>query len=165
MEKQIMFNYKGGTMNLFTPTHVTMHHSLTKDSETVSWGAIRKWHMGLMDDSPYNMNDIGYQYGIELVNDHYEILVGRFEGQQGAHCPQKNMNRISIGICVIGNFDIQVPDLAQWNLALDLCANICTRYSIPVENVRGHRFYAPYKSCPGKQFNMNDFRADLSTII
>ena len=144
-------------MKLFTPTHVTMHHSLTKDSKTVSWQPVRRYHV-----MELGMIEVGYQYGIELVNTLYEILVGRFEGQQGAHCPQQGMNRISIGILMMGNFDDDYPDMAQWNVGVGLVVNIITRYNIPVENVKGHRDYAPYKSCPGKNFDMNKFRTEVS---
>jgi hypothetical protein len=147
-------------MNLFTPTHVTMHHSLTEDSGTVSWQAIRRYHV--FDNG---WNDIGYQYGIELVNDKYEILVGRYEGEQGAHCPEEGMNRKSLGIMVCGNFDEDYPDMALWNVAVEFVANIITRYNMPLANVKGHRDYNPHKSCPGKNFDLDRFRTEIEDLI
>ena len=150
-------------MNPFKPSYIIIHHSLTKDSKTVSWQPIRKWHMGLHPDSPYKMIDIGYQYGIELVNDRYETLVGRMEGTVGAHT--RGVNGVSIGICLVGNFDNEPPDIAQWKILLKLCANICLRYNISADNVKGHREYAPYKSCPGNAFDMIKFRKDLEAEL
>lgn len=157
----VLFTYRGGNkMNLFIPEYVIIHHSLTKDSKTVSWQPIRRYHVDNL-----GWDEVGYHYGIELVNDQYEILVGRMEGTQGAHCSQEGINQKSIGICCIGNFDDHTPDLAIWSMLLDLVANICLRYNIPVENVKGHNEYAPYKSCPGKAFSMVDFRKDLETYF
>jgi hypothetical protein len=150
-------------MTLFKPSYIMVHHSLTKDSGTVSWQPIRNWHMGLHPDSPYKMIDVGYQYGIELINDKYEILVGRMEGTIGAHT--RGMNGTSIGICCIGNFDKNPPDKDQWSLLLKLCVNICLRYNIPADKVKGHTEYAPYKSCPGNAFDMDKFRKDLETEL
>ena len=59
-------------------SYIMLHHSLTKDGTTVSWQAIRRWHMGLIgsgnknnpDYNPYlekPMKDIAYHFGIELV--------------------------------------------------------------------------------------------------
>lgn len=142
-------------MSLFIPTYVIMHHSLTEDGKTVSWQPIRDYHLSL------GWRDVGYHYGIEIVNDKYEILVGRFEGTNGAHTKEDNKNWESVGICCVGNFDDEEPDMAQWNVAMDLVENICLRYRIPVENVKGHNEYAPYKTCPGKRFDMDLFRDQL----
>jgi len=144
-------------MKIFTPSYIILHHSFTKDSKTVSWQPIREYHLSL------GWQDIGYHYGIEMVNDKFEILVGRFEGTVGAHT--KGLNGLSIGICCVGNFDNEPPDMAQWNILLELCENICRRYNLPVQNVKGHREYAPYKSCPGNAFDLTAFRNQLQDIL
>lgn len=147
-------------MKLFKPEYIIIHHSLTKDSDTVSWQPIRKYHMDTL-----GWSDIGYHYGIEMVNAEYEILVGRMEGTPGAHCKQEGLNRKSIGICCVGNYDNDIVDSAMWRMLLDLCQNICLRYDIPAENVKGHNEYALYKSCPGNLFDMPEFRNDLHVYL
>jgi hypothetical protein len=143
---------------LIKPKYLILHHSYTKDSGTVSWQAIRRYHTDTL-----GWRDIGYHYGIELVNDEYEILIGRLEGETGAHT--RGHNRDSIGICLVGNFDSQTPDQDQWNMLLELVANLCLRYDLNAEDVKGHREFASYKSCPGTSFDLDKFRADLSAII
>ena len=133
--------------------YIILHHSLTKDTKTVSWGAIRRYHKSL------GWRDIGYHYGIEMINNSPEILLGRFEGQIGAHT--RGYNQESIGICLVGNYDkIKVP-LDKWNLLLKLVRNIKQRYNIPIDKIIGHREVASYKSCPGNLFDLDKFRRDL----
>jgi len=133
---------------------VIMHHSLTEDSATVSWGAIRRFHTEVR-----GWKDIGYHYGVELVRFDYEILVGRFEDHMGAHTIGQNDN--SIGVCVVGNWDkLQIPK-AQWLKTLALVRDICKRYGLRASDVYGHRDFAN-KSCPGLNFNMVQFREDLN---
>lgn len=141
---------------LSNKTHIIIHHSLTEDSSTVSWGAIRRYHM-----VDLKWREIGYMHGIELVGDHYEVLLGRDEDADGAHCTQANMNKVGIGICCVGNFDLVAPPKAMWDKCLELCRNIMRRRNIPRENVKGHREYYPAKSCPGKLWDMNKFRKEL----
>lgn len=139
---------------------ITIHHSLTKDSGTVSWNAIRKYHK-----EEKGWRDIGYHYGIELVNDHYEIFVGRFENQDGAHT--KGWNSTTLGICMLGNFDIAVPCEKQMNVTIRLVRSLIYQYDLRIYNVGGHRERSyegilPSKTCPGSKFNMNLFRRALA---
>ena len=143
-----------------TPTHIVLHHSLTKDSGTVSWGAIRRYHT-----KDLGWRDIGYHFGIEMVNDSCEILLGRMPYETGAHCTQQGMNNTSLGICFVGNFDIEKPSDIMWKKGLDLCSVLCKAFKVPVDNIHGHNYYAPYKSCPGKLFNVERFKKDLQFMI
>ncbi len=156
------------------PKRIVLHHSLTKDDKTVSWGAIRKWHMGLIGSpdkgsSDYNsyiekpMTDIGYHFGIELVNDHYAILVGRMMTEQGAHT--KGENEDSLGYCFVGNFDLSEPPPEQWNLGVRSVVSLCTVLSIRPAMIFGHHDFAPYKSCPGVKFNLYGFIQQVSERI
>ena len=140
---------------LYKPEYIIIHHSLTNDSGTVSWSAIRKWHI-----EHNGWRDIGYHYGIEMVKKVPEIFVGRFEGHSGAHT--RYYNKKSIGICLVGNYDAKEPEPEKLNLLIQLTKNIAFRYDIPIKNVLGHCQLANYKSCPGDLFDLDKFRDNLA---
>lgn len=161
------------------PSAIVLHHSLTKDGETVSWGAIRRYHTsykyagkiitreeatGMIDrgksvSRPFI--DIGYHIGIELAGDRYEALFGRMMDQVGAHCRDGGMNHESVGICLVGNFDHEPPPIDQWNLTLKVVRSLMNLFEIKREDVFGHREFAGYKSCPGWCFDLDRFRQNL----
>jgi len=137
--------------------YIILHHSMTKDGKVVDWEAIRRYHI-----ETNGWDDIGYHLGIEKVNDELVIQYGRELSKVGAHCRQNKMNYRGIGICLIGNYDLVPPDKDKWDLLLALCRELQKKFNIPNKNVKGHREFASYKSCPGSQFDMARFRGDLA---
>jgi hypothetical protein len=165
------------------PDAIVLHHSLTKDGACVSWPAIRKYHTSYRCEGhiidPFQVpalidqgapverpwSDIGYHYGIELINDRYEILNGRMLTEPGAHCPAQGMNRRAIGICFIGDFDLAPPSRDQLAIGLSLVRSLMKVFSISLGRIYGHGEVArDGRSCPGKRFNLPQFRTDLLTV-
>lgn len=145
-------------------THIMLHHSLTKDSHTVSWAAIEQYHK-----ETNKWKDIGYHFGLERVVNmdlqrwlapySYQALIGRPVEQEGSACPQGNMNQVAIHICVVGNFDIEYPTEELYErLYKRLVGPLSHQYKIPPENWVGHRDYNPHKSCPGTFFDLDRLR-------
>lgn len=149
-----------------TPTYIVIHHSLTMDSGTVSWGAIRRYHT-----ETCGWKDIGYHWGVEQVGDYYEILVGRTMEMDGAHCVTASMNTRGIGVCCVGNFDLAPPPPAQLEALTRLVAWLQHEFYIPRTKVIGHRdagmmvsldwHVGAFKSCPGKLWDLTEFRKRL----
>lgn len=125
--------------------------------------------------------DIGYHFGVEQVKDDYQIMLGRELNVRGAHVGDGNFNIKSIGICLIGNFDKAAPAEKQFKLGQLLVKRLRAHLAlkgmkIPVASVVGHWEAQQLagvpevgrKSCPGRLFDMDLFRAGLQpdeTII
>jgi len=134
--------------------HIIIHHSLTKDSGSVSWAAIRKYHTEVE-----HWKDVGYHFGVELVGDQFEVLLGRPETMVGAACTQQHMNERGIQVCCVGDYDTVAPPEPMLEVLVNrLLVPLCFRYNIIPANIQGHGVYATYKTCPGKLFNMEDLR-------
>ena len=125
--------------------YIILHHSESKDHNILDWQDIRKWHIDK------GWQDIGYHYGIEKINNQYEILAGRSLLLPGAHTLE--MNKIAIGICCIGNFDIDIPEQNMYIKLKQLLLDLQAIFNIPDKNIKLHRDYSD-KSCPGKNFDL-----------
>ncbi len=137
--------------------YIICHHSLTPDGWTVNTRAIRKYHI-----QQKGWIDIGYHYLLEKVKGEQEIFIGRTLLTKGAHT--LGMNGKSLGICFVGNYDLIVPPQEMWQRGLDLIGDLCRIFDIPYNKVCGHNDFAN-RTCPGKLFDMDSFRADLKRIL
>ena len=152
----------------FRPSYLVIHHSLTRDGNTVNWNAIRRYHVEVNGWSTW-----GYHWGVERVDDEYRILEGRTMLLAGAHTKDGDFNHKSIGVCMVGNFDLEPVPVVQWKLTLALCKKLCGFLDIQPGHVIGHREaqemagIAPEgrKSCPGRLCDMNSFRSDLTALM
>ncbi|MGB3478367.1 MAG: peptidoglycan recognition family protein [bacterium] len=155
---------------------IIIHHSWSKDHDTLDWGGIRRYHCAYRIDAyivtkaEYNRrlkikngklfqvpwSDIAYHFGVEKVGGHYEILIGGSILEHGAHC--KGMNRSSLGICFVGNYDkVEPPEEMLGFAAERLIVPLLKISGYSTDCIVGHRKYAK-KSCPGKRFNLDTFQ-------
>lgn len=125
--------------------YLVIHHSKNRNSLE----SIKELHVNIN-----NWEDIGYHW---LIDGEGTLLKGRDEKFQGAHVFSFNKN--SIGICLIGNFDIKRPSKNQILTLQWLLQKKMREYLIPAENILGHREFPDVKkSCPGKFVNMDEIR-------
>ena len=147
-------------------THIIIHHSASEDAQTYDWEAIDRYHK--IDKG---WEEIGYHLGVEYVNGQEQICIGRSLSKQGGHTI--GMNEVAIGICVVGNFDVQSVTDEKYNVVAGLCNVLMQEFNIPIDNIQFHREYAN-KSCPGELFSKdklleaclvkNNHFADISFI-
>jgi hypothetical protein len=134
-----------------------LHHSFTKDGDTVSVPAIREFHLA------QGWRDIGYHYLLEVVGygngkRSLELIVGRPETEQASACPQGGMNVAAIHYCVVGAFDDAAPSDEVYEKLARHLRSACERYGIPVENIVGHHDFNAGKTCPGRLFDLERVR-------
>jgi N-acetylmuramoyl-L-alanine amidase len=128
--------------------YIIVHHT-----EEIDWD-INKTHKFHQDHRGWS--GIGYNFFIE---ENGEIIKGR-----GYHVGAQaySYNQKSIGICLAGNFDIQTPSIEQLKSLSKLCIFLLDQYNISTTQILGHReLNGITKSCPGKNFNMDQFRESI----
>jgi len=140
------------------PEIVIIHHSLTKDSGTVSAQAIRKYHTEVL-----GWTDCGYHAIIEMVGDRPEIIIGRMMNEQGAHTRRHNRN--SYGLCFVGNYDKDEVPPKMWHLGVRFVASLCDVLNIETRYIFAHNEFSNYKTCPGKNFSVLGFQANVRDLL
>lgn len=147
-------------MSILIPSKIILHCSATADSDSLSWEAIRRYHVDTL-----GWDDIGYHYGVEYYNSELIYKRGRLPHIMGAHCKAAGRNRDSLGVCVVGKFDDVAPSDDKFDAAACLVANLCFVFGIDPDNVYGHSQFEPHKTCPGKKWNMDLFRGEVEHAL
>ncbi len=125
---------------------ICIHHSATADSASSSWEAIRRYHI-----EHNGWDEIGYHYGIEDVYGTLRMRIGRPLSIPGAHAV--GLNATHIGICMVGNFDRDLPSMSRLDYLALVIADIARNYRLEIspETIKYHRDVAD-KTCPGYLF-------------
>ena len=129
---------------LKAPKGIVIHHSATRDTETLSYDAIRRHHVWSS-----KFFDIGYHYVIELIGSEVQVLTGRGLQYMGAHTRGHNA---CIGICVVGNYSKTEPTKDHMKALFCLLHSLLILYpSLSVEDVKFHNEVGGTE-CPGTNF-------------
>lgn len=144
-ETQTFKNLRGKSQDNY-PEMIVVHHSAATENQTIK--SIEDYHLSL------GWEGVGYQY---LITKYGEVYQGRPEYYHGAHTTGHNND--SIGICLVGNFDISLPTEAQKNALVSLIGDIQERYNIGIDKIYPHRKFAN-KTCFGKLLP-DDWAGDL----
>ena len=126
--------------NTNKPEWLVVHHTFGPSNQTFE--AIKHFHVFTR-----GFDTIGYQY---LLTPNGYIYQGRPDKMHGAHAKEQGINKKSLGICLVGNFDKIKPTLEQENSLIELLRAKMKEYKIPLEKIVPHRYFANYKSCFGK---------------
>lgn len=129
-------------------TAIVIHHSASKPATTVE--EIRRWHT---DPPPRGRgwDKIGYHF---IITWDGETHVCRPEDEWGTQVA--NYNDRSLGICLTGDFNWNVPTQAQINSLLALLIRLVKKYGLKYWNIYGHKdikrffvFNTTSTNCPG----------------
>lgn len=135
-------------------TQIVIHHS---GMDMGSLEIIDRYHR-----EKKHWEAAGYHFiiGNGTLSGNGEIEVGpRWKSQQdGAHC--RGHNDTAIGICIVGNFDLdgRKPSQAQLLNLARLTAYLSLRLQIPPNRIHGHRdMDGASTACPGRNFPQKEF--------
>jgi N-acetyl-anhydromuramyl-L-alanine amidase AmpD len=143
--------------------YIILHHSATDEGNAYKFDRYhrkkRKWENGLAYHFVIG-NGKGSRTG--------EIEVGNRWKEQihGAHTANKDFNRISIGICLVGNFEEDnEPAYDQFESLVNLVNYLSKRYNIPKSNIIKHnQVVQKSTACPGKNFPYEKFMARIVSL-
>lgn len=133
------------------PKWIILHHSGGSDAVPLldtsnqTFEMIDQYHKERWDGT--TKSSLGYYCGYHYVIEKSgKVTQARQDLEGGAHTI--GMNYSSIGICMIGNFDLTMPSLAQTQALVTLLSKLQGRYIIPSSKIVPHRTFAK-KTCFG----------------
>ena len=140
--------------------YLVVHHTATRDGDARSIHRLhlkRGWKNGLGYHFVIDNGTRGRRDG--------EIEIGRrwYKQMSGAHANQANMNKIGIGVALIGNFSETHVSEEQLQSLAYLVRTLQRHYGIPTRNVLAHQNVPGARTeCPGTHFPWKRFKRMLN---
>ena len=133
---------------------IIIHHSATRTGNAAIFD---KKHR-----EENHWEGVGYDFvignGTDSRDGQVEVTFRWRQQLTGAHCKTPNnwANENAIGICLVGNFEYEVPSARQMQSLVKLVRFLQNRYRIPKSRIYGHKTTpgARVTDCPGGRFPM-----------
>jgi N-acetyl-anhydromuramyl-L-alanine amidase AmpD len=139
--------------------YIIIHHSATHEGSSLKFHRAhleKGWDKG-----------VGYHFVIDNASDdkhdgQIEVTPRWLKQQDGAHCKASDMNIKGIGICLVGNFNVDDVSSKQMASLVYLVNTLRNYYKIPVNHIMGHGEVPESQTeCPGQEFPWDKFRKKL----
>jgi hypothetical protein len=140
---------------------IVIHHSATPSGSAKSFDRMHK---------EKGWDELGYHFvignGTDTGNGQIEVGARWSKQKWGAHAktPDNQFNDYGIGICLVGNFDIERPTPQQLRSLAKLVAYLEKTYRIPASRVVGHSDTKP-TDCPGRNLNVATVRRMAAQML
>ena len=139
---------------------IVIHHSATPTDDAMNMHRVHKAR-GMKNGLAYHFV---ISNGSRKAYDG-EIFIGdRWKGQlDGGHMKRLSDNKTSIGICLIGNFELRSPTSKQMKSLEGLCEYLMSKCRLSPNQVTTHKILHPnHTVCPGKYFSLSSLRKRIS---
>lgn len=156
---------------------VVIHHSAVRDGKSLDWVAIERFHTSWRRGSriitpaearrlleqghgsrltpPWDA--IAYHGGIERAFGKYVVLQGRPVSRSGAHAAPQNYR--TLGFLFVGDYDERRPTPEMIRAAVrGWIGPVLEQFNLAPDKLIPHSAIAPHKTCPGRQFPMEELR-------
>ena len=131
-------------------TYIVVHHSASKSGTLQGMDMYHRQKRKMENGLAYHFvigNGKGMTDGKIEVGNRWKRQI------KGGHLASDKLNEISIGICLVGNFEFERPTAAQMKSLFALVSYLNRRCGIPQSAVRTHRqINTKPTACPGKRF-------------
>ena len=131
---------------------IVVHHSATPVDDALNMHRVHKAR-GMKNGLAYHFV---ISNGSRKAYDGEVFLGSRWKGQlDGGHMKKLSWNKESIGICLIGNFELRSPTAKQMTTLEGLCEYLMKRCNISKSKVTTHKIlHKNHTVCPGKYFSL-----------
>lgn len=134
------------------PNKIIVHHTAAT-APIPQFDAINQWHK----ERDFLLSELGFYVGYHyVIEKDGELRTAKREYEEGCHTIGQNLQ--SIGICLVGNFDLELPTQAQYGTLGDMLVSICGRYMLDPGEIYPHRAFAQ-KDCYGTNLGNDWARA------
>lgn len=140
---------------------IVIHHSATPSGSAAKFDR---------EHRAKGWDELGYHFviGNGTMSGDGQIEVGpRWPKQKwGAHAktPGNEYNDYGIGICLVGNFDVQRPTAAQQRSLARLVSYLMKTYRIPADRILAHGA-TKATDCPGRNISIAQIRKQATQVL